>query len=291
MTFSVGGARPSHPAKLAERPHVSSLPRVASLLASPPPYASMQSHEPTRADQGAGSYCTACSGSEGVYTSLAARGTPLPFVPSFRHIYAGTRAVERAMTTLPGAELPLFTDGGAELADVFTALSYYGVVPIQAPSPDGRFSDIWTPSDIDGIPSAPPANVNDEPSVLSDEAGQQALIVGSYAITPGDGASAAAAIAAGCPLYIATFVDTAFMGWMPGQPPFGVPNSSDPRGGGHAMYIDAYSTNVDGSRIWRCVSSWGTMFADQGAALVSDAFLKACWEIHALDVSVKTVAQ
>lgn len=273
------GARRSHPDKLARRKLASAHPRIAPLMASPPASASCESYEPPREDQGQTGSCTAHSGSACMFTavgSIAAvtkASSPLPFVPSPREIYAATRAIERAAATAPGAPLPLLTDSGAEPADVMSALAQFGVCPIGS-----QPTDVTT------------ANVNDEPDVDQLEAAATYLITGAYGITVDSSASptCAAAIAAGYPIYVAFFCDTGFENWRAGNAPYGAPDQNDPQGGGHAVFIDGYTTNADGSRTWRLVNSWGTGWGDNGTALVSDAFLQACWELWVADVSVST---
>lgn len=273
------GAKRSHPDKLAKRKLAAEHPRITPLVASPPASASCASYEPPRENQGQTGSCTAHSGSACMYTAVASiaaitkASSPLPFVPSPRELYAATRAIERAAATAPGAPLPLLTDSGAEPADVMSALAQFGVCPIQ-----GQPTDVTT------------ANVNDEPDVDQLEAAATYLITGAYGINVDSSASAtcAAAIAAGYPIYVAFYCDTGFENWHPGDASYGATNQRDPNGGGHAVFIDAYTTNPDGSRTWRLVNSWGTSWGDNGTILVSDAFLQACWELWVADVTVST---
>lgn len=289
------GAKPSHPDKLARRKLATSHPLIAAVLAGTiAAAASLQQYEPPRKDQGQCGGCTAHSLSCGCSVATASvaaitngASTALPFSPSPREIYAATRALERAAATPAGQLLPALTDSGAELADVLAAVGEYGVCPqAVAVTPDGRNSDVWTAADT----TAQPANVNAEPAVAQLEQAATYLVAGAYGITIDSTTSAvcAAAIQAGFPIYVGFFCDSGFEAWKKGDAPYGAPNQNDPNGGGHAVFIDGFTTNADGTRTWRLVNSWGESWGDDGACLVSDAFLLACWELHVLQVTVSS---
>jgi hypothetical protein len=262
------GCKRSHPDKLAKRMPAAAHPAIAEKVgASVPPSASLQAFEPPRDDQNGYSACTAFA----LSTGLRVAQLPLGFDPSQRGIYGITRSVGRALENKD--PLPPLADAGAELADVVAAIGQYGVCPVVVL--EGSTSDITA------------ANVNAEPDLIQlTEAGTK-LVVGAYGIDPNQHDVCAAAIAAGHPLYIAVYADRGFEAWVPSQAPYGAPIESNPPQageGGHCMVIDAYSTNTDGSRTWRCVNSWGSGWGDDGTARVSDAFISACWEIWCLDV-------
>src|SRR5512135_1068853 len=277
------GAKRSHPLKVASKKAAALHPKVAALLAAAIPAASdLASFEPPRLDQGQTGSCTAHALSGSVSTACRKAGVQIGFETSPREMYAATRGLERANATPVGQPLPLLTDSGAEPADVFTACATFGIAPMQGPTPDGRNSDIWSDQDTS---SAPP-NVNNEVDANQLQQAGTTLVTGEYAIdptAPNVSDVAAAAIAAGFPIYVAAFVDTAFEDLQPGQVAQPA-NENDPNGGGHAIFLSGYKTNPDGSRTFILTNSWGTGWCDNGRCLVSEAWLKACWELYVMDV-------
>jgi len=283
------GARRSHPSKLLRAVPAHLHPRIAALLASSlPSAADLLAYVPPRKDQGQSGSCTAGSISGGTSTALRRAGTPLPWEPSPREIYAATRAEERAIMTPVSLPLPPLQDVGAELADVITVLGTLGVCPQAVPTtPDGRNYDIWTANDGPATP-----NVNNEPDAAQLEAAATTLVTGAYRIdngAPTASDQAAAAIVAGFPLYAGFFVDSAFEALGPNGVA-GPPNENDPNGGGHAVFLAGYRTNAAGAREWLLVNSWGTGWANDGTVWCSTAWLAAAWETWILDVAVSTRA-
>lgn len=283
------GAKPSHPSKLAAKKAAALHPAIAALLAaSVPASVDLAPFEPPRLDQGQTGSCTAHSLSGSTSTACRKAGHQVGFEPSPRETYATTRGIERANSTPAGQPLPLLTDSGAEPADVFTACAQFGIAPMQGPTPDGRNSDVWSDADT----SAQPPNVNSEPDANQLQQAGTTLVTGEYAISPSDANisdQVAASLAAGFPVYVATFVDTAFEQLQPGQVAQ-PPNQNDPNGGGHAIYLSGYTTNPDGSRTFILTNSWGIGWCDNGRCLVSEAWLKACWELYVMDVQVQKAA-
>lgn len=285
MAFAKGAKR-SHPDKLARAMLATAHTRIGILLISQTlrPEQSLMPYAPPRKNQGQSGSCTAASISGGLSTALRKLGHPLPWEPSPREIYAITRAEERALVTPVGEMLPPLADGGAELADVITALATFGVCPQAVPAtPDGRNYDIWTPAD-----TAEPPNVNDEPTINQLMIAGTTLVTGAYRIDPtaaNASDQAAASISAGFPLYVGFYVDSAFESLGPSdiaQPP----NEHDPNGGGHAVILAGYRTNTEGQREFLLVNSWGS-WCDDGCCWVSEAWLAATWEMWVLDVAVQ----
>ena len=275
MSFGRGLKR-SAPHKLSRRVALAEHPVVRSLLANLPASVDLAKFQPAILDQGPTGSCTAHSTASAVATAFAAAGHPLAFVPSPREIYATTRALERAASTPAGATLGYLTDGGAELGDVFTALSQFGVCPIEAPTSDGRLSDVE------------PSNVNSEPGFIQLEQAALRPVVGPYGLDPTSSSASdtiAAALAAGIPVAIAAFVDTAFENLQPGHVA-GAPNQADPQGGGHAIYLSGYQTQPDGSRAFILTNSWGVGWCNAGRCLVGPAWLAAAWEAWPVSVVV-----
>jgi C1A family cysteine protease len=164
----------------------------------------------------------------------------------------------------------------------------FGVAPMQGPTPDGRNSDIWTEQDT----TAKPANVNNEPDAIQLQQAGTTLITGEYTIDPNANNVSdlvAAALSAGYTVYTCFFCDSAFEQLQPGQIAQ-VPDQNDPNGGGHAVYLSGYTTNADGSRTFILSNSWGNGWCDNGRCLVSEAWLKAVFELYVMNVTIKKAA-
>ncbi len=276
------GCRPSHPDKLRGKISGHLHPAIAQALKASalPPGIDLSGCSPDILDQGQSGSCTWASSSSAIYTAMRAAGTPISFIPSQRLGYAATRELERAAVTPSGA-LPALEDTGAELADVMTVLGRYGIAPmVVQQTPDGRLYDIWTDADT----GAGTGNVNAEADLVELEIAGQKLVAGEYLIdptTPEAPATVAASIAANMPVEVAFFCDLGFQNLQPGEvygAPTGDPNNPKPGEGGHAVYLSSYTTNPDGSYTFGLTNSWGKIFCDGGRCLVSEAFVRSCWE-------------
>lgn len=169
-------------------------------------------------------------------------------------------------------------DTGADLQDDATALVGWGLAPIQAPTSDGRFSDV----------EADPAN-NVFPEVDPSQLQKAFQVTGEYQI-PVDANAAknvALCIDAGIPVQIGIFVDMAFENLTPGQVAQPA-DQADPQGGGHALYIYGYRTAADGSYEFLVKNSWGSVWCDSGSCWASTAWLQTAWELF--PIAVKKVA-
>ena len=284
------GAKPSHPSKIAGKKVGASHPVIAAMLAlaSIPAACDLAAYEPHRLDQGQSGSCTAHAFSGSTSTACRKASIAVGFEPSPREMYATTRGLERSMQTPAGQTLAPLTDSGAEPADVFTAGSTFGTSPMLGPTPDGRNSDIWSANDTTTLPE----NVNNEPDGNQLQTAGTTFVTGEYAIDPKSANVSdvcAAAIASGFPIYVAFFCDTAFEQLQAGQVAV-PPNVNDPQGGGHAVYLSGYKTNSDGTRTFFLSNSWGNSWCDNGRCLVSEAWLKATWELYVMDVKVQKVA-
>ena len=218
-------------------------------------------------DQGASGTCHAHSAAGAIWTAYNAAGKSL-FVPSPRLIAACTYADVRAAAN-PTGNLPELLDTGADLSDDATALAHWGIAPIQAPTTDGRFSDV----ENDGNPPVFP-----EPDIASLTVAGASLISREYSIPVDVNAPTlcAQALDAGIPIWLGFFVDSAFENLGPNDIAQ-APNQSDPNGGGHAVYLSGYRTAADGTFEWRVENSWSAGWCDGGACWASDAWLRACW--------------
>ena len=272
MTFG-RGARRSHPSKLARAKlgH----PAIAQLLGAIPSSADLSPHAPSILDQDGTGSCTAHSICAGVATAAAVAGVELA-LPSPDVEYKVTRGLERALAAPASTLLVPLTDDGAELADAIWAMATAGVCPMGA-GVGGRHSDV------------DPATVNDEADLARLEEAATTIVTGDYRIE-GSGQNlsdqVAAALAAGFPVYVGFFVDSAFEALQPGQVA-GAPDQNDPNGGGHAVILTGFSTAADGTRTFTLRNSWGAGWCNGGTCLVGQAWLDAAWEFWVLDVTVK----
>ena len=214
-------------------------------------------------DQGPTSSCTGHGTAQGLYTSYNAAGTPLPWVPSPLDIYKLPRALARRPDA--AGNIPALVDEGAMPSDVLDGVARYGVGPIQAPTSDGRYSDVE------------PANVNSEPELLELERDGQTIVTGLHRID----VSAAdfivqlqRAIALGVAVGIGAFVDVAFEDWVPSRGALTNVNLSDPSGGGHWMSCDCYQVLSSGIVVFELVSSWGTAPGEGGVFYVTDTWMR-----------------
>ena len=279
------GYRPSKLEDLARFKHVRHLLGAAPTY---PPASSTSQHAPPVLDQGPTSSCGGHGSCVGVATALAAKGFPLPFVPSPKGIYDDAREVGRA--TLPDGSLAPLTDDGIDPATLLQSLALNGVRPIQAPTSDGRYSD------------CEPSTINVPETVAEDEIAQQDLLVGEYMIDPRDAAFPgllAACIAKGVPVGMGIPATGAFESWgdsyTPGKAPLAGPgdfNAAD-----HWIVCLDYRTETDGSLSFLIRNSWSEAWGcpDQkskgGCIWVSAAWLQtACAEAIAFDVTIKVPA-
>lgn len=226
-----------------------------------------------RIDQGDTETCHACSAAACCWVAMNAAGRPT-FIPSQVLIASCTYADVRAAAH-PSGTLPELVDAGADLQDDATAMAKWGIGPMGAPVRN-RFCDIPDPTGY-GFP---------EPDVGALEVAGQDLIGGEYQIAVDTSApnTVALCIDAGIPVWLGTFVDTAFQNL--GAHDVAQPaNENDPNGGGHAMYVSGYRTAADGSFEFRVENSWGSSWADGGAVWASSAWLKACWSLWPFKVA------
>jgi hypothetical protein len=281
-------ARRSDPAKLARTKPAASHPQIALALGAADAGSNpLISYLPQRLNQGESGSCTAHAFAGAFATRAKFAGLPVSFVPSPREVYATTRAYERTLTTPAGQALPDLTDSGADLSNVIASVGVFGIAPIAAPTPDGRYSDIWTPADT----SAQPSNVNLEPDGEQLEQGAYDPLSGAYTIDPAsDGAvqTANAALQAGYPLYCGFFCSNNFQE-LQFEQVAPAPDMNDPNGGGHAVFLVGSRTSptVSGTTELLLCNSWGAwcgaLTPNDGMVWVSEAFFHAIWEIWVID--------
>lgn len=252
-----------------------------------PPAASLSQHAPPVMDQGETSSCGGHGTAVGVAIALAAKGKPLPFVPSPKGIYDDARCVEREV--LADGHLAPLTDEGIDPATLLEALSTCGVRAIRAPTSDGRYSD------------CEPKTINEPETMLDDEEAGETLIVGEHAIDPEDPdfpRLVAACIAnKQAPVGVGICADGAFEtwgdDWKPGKAPLdGAPRRED---ADHWVVVLAYRTAKDGSLEFLIRNSWGEGWgcpddakSSGGCIWVTAHWLqRSCAEAIAFDVEVE----
>lgn len=231
----------------------------------------------------------------------AIRGYVFDFAgpPSPRGLYGGARSETQA----PPAPL---TDSGVQPADPINAAQTIGVRGMAVKlTPDGRYSDIWGPLDVEGLSPPVPANDSLRPTAAEDVVSSKDLVVGAYVIdprSPNFTKLVAAALSAEKPVAATIFVDTPFEIWgdaspTPNAPPLdGTPNFSDPDGGGHYVVILAHKTLATGKLAFLIWNSWGgewgvpsAQMTEAGNIWVTEEWLAAsCSEAYGGDLTISS---
>jgi hypothetical protein len=231
---------------------------------------SLQSFQAPLIDQGQTGHCGGAGTAQIVYVAMGAAGSPLSFVPSPRSIYALARILARQDVSQG------LTDSGVMPFYLLQVLSGYGIEPINAPTPDGRYDDVWGPVDIAGLPLAKP-NVNDEPSLLDLETSGLKLLTGQYRVDEtGAGATGliASALTALIPAGIGIFVDSNFQNWDPSTGPIDKINLNDPDGGGHWLCCDYFYTSPTVGLVFGGPNSWSKLWPSGIAGVPGSPFWK-----------------
>lgn len=224
-------------------------------------------------DQNMTSSCTGHGTAQALYVAFAAIGSPLPFFPSPKDIYAITRSLERVQN--PDGSYPSLRDNGAMPSDVMSAISQWGVRAMKGPSPLGFDTDCDS------------QNVNEEEKFGDLEADSQLMVVGEHRVdeTALDFTEqVVSCIAAGVPCGIGVFVDTAFENWNPSNGAIQTVDMNDPQGGGHWIALTGYST-ANGKRIFHGPNSWGPGWGAAGFWQATEDWLRAaCSDCYAMSV-------
>ena len=219
---------------------------------------------PPRFDQGSTETCWAHSLAAAIYCARAAKLEPLPWVPSPCEIASLGYADVRAQA-FPSGPLPELVDTGAQLQDGADAVARWGICPMGQPV-EGRWSD---------VPSTSPFP---EPNPQQIETARP--LGGEYSIPVDSNAPTlcAASLDADIPVWLGTLVGPVFQALAPDD--IGQPEPSGPNTGGHAMYLSAYRSAGPALQ-FRCENSWGSW----GSRWVSEAFIRACWELWPCAIS------
>jgi hypothetical protein len=272
------GLKRSTPHRIAHRLGAGLHPAIAAILAAQAITGAKMLTPAPQADQGESSTCFSHSaiGCENTVNPTGFLGSPLLLAQC---TYEDVRAAAN-----PTGNLPPLTDDGAELQDAADAFRRWGKGKL-GPQIAGRngFSDV--PDDQPGAPF---------PEADKDalEVAGHTLIAGEYSIPVDANAPllVAAALEAGIPVWLGTYVGPLFESLASGQ----VAEPETTGGGGHAMYIIGYKTS-DGSTapnpgetvaewlirvmVVRIKNSWGRFWCENGECWASVQWLLACWDL------------
>ena len=237
---------------------VTKLPRATSV----PKSYSLAAFNAPIFDQGEFGSCTGHGTAQGIYTTAAARGKKLPFIPSPRELYTVTRCLERTTSPRTGKPTAL-TDSGAMPTDLIETTSEFGILPIGPMANDGRQSDVDS------------TNINSEPDLVQLESAALNLELGLYRIdqtAPNAVAQIQACVAEGIAVGIGFFCDTLFQNWNPSKGPLDVVDLTDRDGGGHWISLDTYDTSTGGIIALGLTNSWSRSFGVGGHIEVTSAW-------------------
>jgi len=284
------GAHRPDPLKIAALPRATKHETIAAVMADRKAQAAsgatiIQSIDLTpkgkqRKDQGQSGSCTAHSLSVVLYLAQVTAGVAAPVDPSEHCLYSLSGRLENA-----SAAPDVIPDNGRQLTTCLGVVASPGIGP-QGTSPDGRNSDIWTAGDLAYHNLAgPPANV----SLDLTPAETAALVPMVLDVRTIDPAAAdmeetiQAALIAGAAVYLGTEVGSAFQNVTDDTEPMPDADPNDPQGGGHALALVGFRPAPDGGVEYKIDNSWGsTAWGDAGECYVSVAWLRNCWELHAV---------
>ncbi|HEY2509830.1 MAG TPA: hypothetical protein VGI39_03210 [Polyangiaceae bacterium] len=233
-----------------------------------PADASLEDAAPPVMDQGQTSSCTGHATAQAIYVACAKAGQPLSFVPSPEGIYKGALCEEQPSGALQ--------DVGCDAGDVGIWVQRGGVRPIQAPTPDGRYSDV------------DPSTIARRPTLLEDEASDKTRVVRVQQIDPraADFLDQLAHSVGNLqrPLTQAIHATPGVMRWRAGDPALSDTSGATPKDG-HDVVCLAYRTSPAGQLEFKLRSSWSAQFGDGGSLWVTGGWLLAlCFECWRWDV-------
>ena len=226
------------------------------------------------ADQGSTSSCPGHAVAGAVYTTCAAQGHQLPYVPSPKGIYTDARCIDRTPSPELGWALPPLTDEGAFPDQAVRAIAEWGVMPIQAPTTDGRYSD------------CDPVTINDEPTLNDLEAESALVLTGAYGIDidvigKQRVMDLRKSLSNGYAVCFSTYVGIEFENWTPSKGPLkgvnGTPN--------HYVYLISYRTLPDGTTVFKFRNSWGPGWGIYGDGLGDESFVAKMHDIYIMQVA------
>ena len=268
------GLKKAHVSRSAHRLRAALHPEIAKVLATGLP--SSGSLEPASPmDQGRSSTCFAHAASGAAWTTLAAKGKALAWLPSPLVIASCTYADVRASLIPAGQTLPELQDTGAELPDAATALARWGIAPMGA-LVGGRGG----PSDV---PDDPADGSFPEPDQHQVELAGQDLIAGEYSIDVDQDAPGvvAASIVAGIAVWDGGPVNDLYESISGSS----LATASCATGeDGHSQYVAKFRTGAAGLEFLYC-NSWGTGWGAAGGIWVDTSFLLTRWTLWPMAVA------
>ena len=278
MRLPPPGVRRPDPTQLSELTPASEHPLLAHALALPVVERSdLSPLLGQRLNQGRSSACSCHAAASGLW---AASGRNLPFFPSPHVLYSASGRIEAPCGGL-------LRDDGRQLCSVLRAIRETGIGPMLAPTPDWRWSDVWTAEDVAGIVRAPPPNVCRD-ITLDELARCIRYDAGAHTIDPSSTDLEREIIAtltspAPAPVLVGGRVGAAFEeleGDVDAQPDA----PDDPQGGGHALLIVGHRplASSAGHYEFRLANSWGSSWDEDGECWASEAFVRSLWELHPL---------
>jgi len=248
--------------------------------AAVPDAASLADHLPQQMDQGQTGACVWHAVPASCWTAASKAGRPLPFLPSPDCGYKITRCLDRVQNE--DGSFPQLQDEGSQPYRAVQVLTDWGVKPIDAPTPDGRYSDAVPPDPPDS-----PTGVDAEPDFIAIEQASKKVLVGAYGIYATGAARGAAirqAIANGFPVCVAVPGGSAqwqgYSGGVIGAT--GEPND-------HYVFIYAYARQPDGTWVYWIKNSWGD-WGENGSCRVNDAAIAEFSDLYAMSVHEENAA-
>lgn len=254
--------------------------RVRSEFAAKPRgYADLSGFNPPHMNQDLAGACVGHGLAGASYTTLAARGMRLEFVPSPLGIYNAALCIDRAADNphLSVFQLPALKDDGTFVLSGVKAMSEWGVRPL-VPNP-------LTGSDCT------PQSVTAEPDQIALGRSSQHLIVGAVELNVWDmdaiETEVQLALDAGYTVVSGAFVGTPWLNYRANSAPLGAQDASDPKGGGHCTYVDSYRTDPGtGETIYGGRNSWEPTWGKSGRFECTGAAVRQWWEAYILKVKV-----
>jgi hypothetical protein len=276
MILARRGLLQSHPSRSNWRLKAELHPAIAAALAAGPiGEGDLRAFlPPRRFDQGQSGTCFAHAKAACQYGAAAIAGTPLLFVPSPLLIASCTYADVRAAATPVGATLPGLTDTGAQLEDAAAADKWgVGAMGVQIAGRDG----------LSDVPDDPADNAFPQPNLAQLVPAAGKIMSGEYSVAVNDQAPKllAACIDAKVLVWDGFFCDSAYENLKSGEVA-GVPDQSDPNGGGHSELVSAYRTStVNGSTVleYYKTNSWGDSWCEGGGCWCSEEHVMAEWNL------------
>lgn len=221
-------------------------------------------------DQGQTGSCVGHAFACAIATALAAKGTPLSFVPSPAGIYTLARCVDRVPDY--DGTFPALEDGGSMPNEAERGVKEWGVRPMAPMAPDGRYSD------------ADPQHIDDEPRLVDLEADATEILAGCYGIyTSGSQRSqdVRAAVFGGYPVTLSVCGgSSAWQDYTSGV----IGATGQPLD--HETCIVGYETTSSGGVVFRIRNSWSAGYGQGGDVLVNEAALDEYADLIAWDVEV-----